>query len=395
VSAFKVCSLLLLVPLLACNTDRIDEAPAAPQPEATHFELGWLAEREVYEPQLVVDESGTLLLIWREKGEEGSDLFAARRAADGSFGPSTRVNDEASTVESFPHDEIRAAIAVGSGGRLAVAWADRRGQVRAALSKDGGASFTPSVRLDQSGRAAYRGFPALTFGASGALHAIWIDSRHAEGFAEEPADLFHATVLNGVVTEANLTAEQEPTVCGCCRTYLEAADDGEVRGLFRNADADGYRDIFSTSGSEAEGLGPPARIGEPLWKLEGCPMSGPVSVAGRVLWPDGSSGKKVLMEAAWRQEAAQPLFSGSERGDWSARLSPRPVATAGESGLALLPGRPTSRLIARDSGSWSLLQDDLPAWATTAAALGDALIVVGAVDGEVQSELRALGASGT
>ncbi len=355
--------------------------------------MAWLAEREVHEPQLVFDDAGTLLLVWRETSDAGSDLFIARRDNDGSFEPPVRINDDEATVESFPHDEMRAAVATGQNGRVAVAWADKRGQVRAAVSADRARSFAPSIQLEQTDAAAYRGFPALAFGASGALHAIWIDSRHAEGFAEEPADLFYAIVNEGTATESNLTAHQDATVCGCCRTHLEAGEDGSVRGLFRNADEEGYRDIFTVFGQESGGLASPERIGQPLWELQGCPMSGPVSVAGRVLWPDGSSGKKILMEAGFSTDPAKPLFSADARGDWVPRLSPRSVASARpDSTHVLLPGRPSTRLIARsaDEDSWTLVADDLPAWATSAAHQQDHLILVGAVEGELRRALRRL-----
>ncbi len=396
-AAMKIARLtiLLLLPILAlaCGGDREPDSPEPVMTAPAALDLAAFAARDIHEPQLVFDDSGTLLLVWREKGEEGSDLYVARQGHDGGFEPAVRVNDEPATVESFPHDEMRAAFAVGSGGRVALAWSDSRGQVRTAISSDGGASFAPSVRLDQADAAAYRGFPALAFGDASALHAIWIDSRHAEGFAEEPADLFYATVVDGVVTESNLTAEQEATVCGCCRTYLGAGTDGAVRSLFRNADSDGFRDIFTTASHGLEAPTPPARIGQPLWKLEGCPMSGPIAVGDRVLWPDGSSGKKMLMEAGFGPDPAVPLFSDEARGDWSPRLSPRMVSSRAAAELVLLPGRPDSRLIERAASGdgWETVAEGLPAWATTAVYENGGLILVGSVDGVLKQESRTVG----
>ena len=68
----------------------------------------------------------------------------------------------------------------------------------------------------------------------------------AEDFAEEPADLFYARVANGKVVEKNLTAEQEPPICGCCRTFINA-ESGSLKLAFRNTTADGYRDPFAMS----------------------------------------------------------------------------------------------------------------------------------------------------
>ncbi|MDH3550884.1 MAG: glycoside hydrolase, partial [Gammaproteobacteria bacterium] len=194
---------------------------AALEPDApvsrSSVDLSFLEPKQIFEPQVTFLEDGTLAVIWRERGEEGSNIYVAVRNADGHFGAPVRVNDDINTVQSYAHDGMRAAIAVGTGSTFAIAWADGRAQIRTATSADGGQSFQPSIRLDQSGKPAYRGYPAISFDSAGDLHAIWIDSRLAEGMAEEPADLFYAKVVNGIVAETNLTADQEPTICGCCR----------------------------------------------------------------------------------------------------------------------------------------------------------------------------------
>ncbi len=384
-------ALVLALVLTGCTGEPEETATEKAVVAETPWNLAIQSDREVYEPQVTRAVDGSILVAWRETGPEGSDLFVAR-VDDRSLGDGVQVNDEPGTVESFPHDEMRAAVAAGAQDRLALAWADRRGQVRVAESSNGGRTFAPSIRLEQVDAAAYRGFPALAYGASGTLHAIWIDSRHAEGFAEEPADLFYATVEGGLVTETNLTATQEATVCGCCRTHLETTAAGQVRSFFRNADADGYRDIFATIGREGGAPWPPRRIGQPLWKLQGCPMSGPIAVGDHVLWPDGSSGKKLLMVADLSPAHAEPLFTDAQRGDWKPRLSPRRVV--GDTGreLVLLPGQPGSRLVERaGSGEWQILADGLPVWATSALHHSNSLVLLGAVDGKALSETHPLG----
>lgn len=378
-----------------CSADRSTSTAEAVLSEAVapqlEFNLEWLAGRAIHEPRLLIDADGSLLLVWREKSEEGSDIFAARSAEGASFGAAVRVNDEVATVESYPHDEMRPAVAVGSNGRVAVAWSDSRGQVRAAISADGATTFAPSTRLEQVEEPAYRGFPAIAFDGDGTLHAVWIDSRYAEGRAEEPADLYYATIVDGQVTESNLTAEQEPTVCGCCRTYIDVTPQGERRILFRNATADGYRDIFTASGFANEPLTSPRLVGQPLWKLQGCPMSGPIAAGDQVLWPDASSGRKLLMTASFGSEPATTLFSEDQLGDWKPRVPPRLVSSLqANAPLLLLPGQPSSRLISQrqPGSSWTIEAEDLPVWATDAVYRSGALLLVGAIDGEIRFETR-------
>jgi len=206
-----------------------------------------LQAKQVFEPQATILGNGTLTLTWRERGETGSNIYISVRDSSETFGPPVRVNDEPDTVESFTHDSMRAAIALTATDKIAIAWSDSRAQIRAAVSINGGVSFAPSIRLDQSGQAAYRGFPSISFDSSGDLHAIWIDSRFADDFAEEPADLFYAKVSNWKVQETNLTSEQEPSICGCCRTFI-SADNDALSMTFRNTTADGYRDPFVING---------------------------------------------------------------------------------------------------------------------------------------------------
>jgi hypothetical protein len=383
---------ILLFPLLlaACVAEPppSENAAAALGSSATEIRFDWLTGREVHEPRLVVDRTGALLIAWRQKAEEGSDVFIARRGADGQFGEPVQANDEPGTVESYPHDEMRPAVATGPDGRLAVAWSDSRGQVRAAESRDGGATFSPSFRLEQIDEPSYRGFPELVYDDKGVLHAVWIDSRFAEGMAEEPADLFYARIADGEVVERNLTADQEPTVCGCCRPAIEIAETGEPRMVFRNADADGYRDIFSVTGAIETGFSQPRRLGHPLWKLQGCPMSGPATAGGSVLWPDGSTGRKQIMVAGYDSPESTPLFVASAGVEWSPRLSPRRVSSTGAGELLLLPGRSTSRVMVRGEAGWAVVEDDLPPWASSAHFSDGALLLVGAVNGELKTAIR-------
>ncbi|MCH7898959.1 MAG: exo-alpha-sialidase, partial [Proteobacteria bacterium] len=155
----KIAFVLLLSALTlgACST----ETPVSAMPAG----LDSLVSNTIFEPQVTFLKDGTLLMTWRERTESGSDIFAAARTSDGTFGQPVRVNDEADTVESYAHDGMRASIAVGSGASIAIAWADARAQIRAAISSDGGLSFAPAVRLDQAGKPAYRGFPAISFDA--------------------------------------------------------------------------------------------------------------------------------------------------------------------------------------------------------------------------------------
>ncbi len=386
-------TLILILGALAlatCTAEHGDRSVAANGDSAAPVEsppdFEFLADHRVFEPQITALEDESVVLTWRERGDSGSDLYAAVRPADGEFGPPVRVNNDEQTVQSYAHDGMRPAIAVAPDKRFAIAWSDSRAQIRAAISEDGGKSFAPSFRLDQADAPAYRGFPAISFDPVGDLHAVWIDSRFAEDFAEEPADLFYARVSDGQVTETNLTAEQEPSICGCCRTFISAKS-GSLKLTFRNTTPDGYRDPFAMSGTIDGKFGTPQPVSDPLWEVAGCPMAGPIRVNDEVLWHDGSTGKKLVMAASVDERKARRVFNDVERGDWIGRQPPRAVsAPGGMSEVLLIPGQPNSRLIVRNGDRWVSVSSDLPTWATGGAYDGRRLNLVGSVNGELRFE---------
>ena len=279
----------------------------------------------------------------------------------------------------------------GSGGTIAVVWSDSRAQIRAATSTDGGESFGPSIRLDQSGEPAYRAFPAISLDYSGNLHAIWIDARFAKPGAEEPADLYYAKVTDGNVSEKNLTADQEPSICGCCRTFIRAEGES-LKMTFRNTTANNFRDPAAISGSLAGEFSDPQSVSDPLWELQGCPMAGPILAGEEVLWHDGSTGKKLTMVSSLAEREARRVYDEEEIGDWIGRRPPRAVTTAdGNNSVLLLPGEPTSRLLARNAAEWVTVADDIPSWATSGAYEDGQLYLVGAPGGEFRLTIHGVG----
>ena len=379
----------------ACATP--PDSPESPQTSkhqgSPAVNVAAFVDQQIFEPQLVGGNDGTLLMIWRQKGGSGFDLFSARLLEHGGFSEPSRINDEAGTVYSYPHDEMRSSVAKAPDGRLAVTWSDERSQIRAAVSDSHGEAWSVSIRLDQGDEPAYRGFPASGFDSDGTLNAVWIDSRHAPNAgAEEPADLFYARVRPeasgwGPVEEINLTADQEASVCGCCKPDLEVVSDGRLRAVFRNTDGDGYRDIFTITGDPDGGFGRPVRVGPPTWQIQGCPMSGPLGlessgVENGVMFREASSGQWRLTEGEPGGEKLTDLYPEGV-GDWKMTLSPRGVEAS--SGMVLVPGQPTGRVIERNRGVWETVRDDIPAWATSAATVESGLLVVGAVDGKLEA----------
>lgn len=393
----------LVVVLGACTPDTPPSSPDGLRPQSASAALAtWAAEpippvlasRRIFQPQLFVTDDGGLLFVWREKAQSDSDVYAVRRLQDGTFTDPVRLNEEPDSVESWNHDENRASVALGPGGRVAVGWNSADGNVRIATSVDHGVTFAPSIQLNQDVKPAYHAFPTLGFDASGVLHTAWIDARAAgRPRAEEPADLYYARLEGeGDVVEQSLTAEQEGSVCGCCRMHMEITPDQHVLISYRYATTDGYRDIQRITGTREGMFSAPERLGPPMWELRGCPSAGPLTVDGVTLWNEAST-KKWRTLSANSGDGSYSVVLESD-GDWSVRSAPRRVAGSGsEPPLVLVPGRSSGKILRADRGVWSTVLDDLPAWATSAVLTGGQLLLLGSEDGEARLASRTFGAS--
>jgi hypothetical protein len=150
------------------------------------------------------------VVVWideRDAGPEGEALehvYLARGSGGGaSFGPSVRV-DAGTPVDLALHLDNKWSPAIAARGkRVSCAWVDFRDynwDVYYAQSDDGGATFAPSVRVDD-----FAGFeriherPSLAFGRRGRVHLAWTDLR-----ARQPdTNVFHATSDDGTAFSAN------------------------------------------------------------------------------------------------------------------------------------------------------------------------------------------------
>ena len=340
----------------------------------------------VYHIELAAVPDGGLVLVWTQYSDGGVDLFAARSMGD-TFSPPVRVNRAPGSLNTIPIDEMRPSVAVGPGGRVAIAWTDADFDVHAAISTDGGRSFGAPLRLNQDTGDALQEFPDLAFDAGGVLHAVWNDPRIAEGF-EEPADLYYARIENGRVAERNLTANQEASVCGCCLPHIRTEANLGLTITFRNTTDDGYRDPFRITAGPDGRFSEPRRVSPPIWEIDACPIAGPIGIGDMTLWLDGSTGVRRLL-SAW-DPSRMPDVVLTDGAMWSLRYPPRLIsASDSDTPLLLVPGRPASYVLGVRGHSWRVVEHDLPGWATSAAIRDGRLLIVGvSPEGSFQHETR-------
>jgi len=349
-----------------------------------HGPFGFLTSAKgVYQSQLLLQSDGSLLLVWVQKGLYDLDLFVARQQPDGEFSHPLRINQRG--LNRYTGDEARPSVALGPDGAVAVAWTAASQDIMIAVGSNYGTEFDAPLTLNQDDKRAFRTMPSVSFSPDGAAHAVWLDPRQAPEGMEEPSDLYYAMVKNGSVTETNLTARQEPTVCGCCRPYIAIDEEGVFDILFRNADSNGYRDISRISGTIGS-LGEPQPTSPPIWKLNACPSAGPIASQGGTLWKDASTGDWRMLWSTDAETAPSELFS--DRDDLDLIRSPRKVS--GRGNWVLIGAQPHSMIATLVDDSWKIIHDNLPPWASSAVVKDDKLILIGNRKGLLLTSIQPL-----
>jgi len=149
-------------------------------------------------PSLAVDTTGNIYTVWdddRGGGVGHSDIYFAKSTDGGtSFGPNVRV-DDTGTSDSWQSDT---SVTVDATGNIYVVWYDRRNgnwDMYFAKSTNGGASFGPNVRVDNSGTStSEQRHPSIAVDPNGNIYVVWYDKRNGNW------DIYFAKSTNGGVS---------------------------------------------------------------------------------------------------------------------------------------------------------------------------------------------------
>lgn len=129
----------------------------------------------------IASSGSTVAVAWAAALAGKGDVYLAiSRDGGRTFGPPVRVN--ATAGEARINGEIAPRVALlprrGAAPVITVTWnaKDAGTQIKTTRSLDGGRTFAAPIAL-QSGVAGERGWPASAMDASGTLHTIWLDHR--------------------------------------------------------------------------------------------------------------------------------------------------------------------------------------------------------------------------
>lgn len=249
------------------RTDRLVQRVESPAPEGAA------------EPFLYASRDG-VLLSWLEPVNEAK-RFALRfaRYADGRWStPRTIVERDDLFVNwaDFP------SIVEDSRGTLFAHWLQKSGSgtyaydVRMAISKDGGATWSQSFVLNRDGKKTEHGFVTLAALRGGGIGATWLDGRKMNPDAGHEHDGGDMTIRYASVTASGKIAddvELDDRACECCTTGMTVTSAGPVIA-YRDRSAEEVRDISHVR-RDGNGWSEPRPVNVDGWKINACPVNGP------------------------------------------------------------------------------------------------------------------------
>jgi hypothetical protein len=255
------------------------------------------------EPNLVAGPDGVWLSWLERRGGDRHALRFARWDGAGWSEPGQVMERGGLFVNwaDFP------SMAVLSDGTLAAHWLERNGprsydyDVRVALSRDGGATWSDDIVPHRDGVQAEHGFVSM-LPVDGGLGVVWLDGR--ETLHDRPMTLRFTTLSGdgGLGDDVLL----DGSVCDCCQTAAVRTPDGLVVA-YRGRTEGEVRDIRVVRRT-GDGWSAPRKVHEDGWVINACPVNGPALAADgdlvAVAWLTGAPPEPRVLAAFSRDGGA-------------------------------------------------------------------------------------------
>ena len=304
-----------------------------------------------HDPSARWTAAGTLAMVFAREEADGGRLYYADSLRPGVATavspPGVRVLAQPQTGPSLEVMPDRTLVVVYS---VAVP-AKRGSELRAQRSIDGGASWSPPVRVNDDETPGPHGWVSTAVDASGGVQIAWLDKRTGE------QGLVWTRTRDGIHFEANRVVDSR--VCFCCATALLAGTDGRSWISYRDLEGKDLRNIAMVARTADGRFSAPAPVSEDGWRIDGCPDSGP----RLALAPKGG------VWAVWFDGAAPGIFSAfsSDGNRFSPRVqvaSPAPDgAVPNHPDLAVFPdGRVVALYVSRATILGRVLGSDRKSW---------------------------------
>ncbi|HJQ31070.1 MAG TPA: sialidase family protein [Pyrinomonadaceae bacterium] len=317
------------------------------------------------EPALAAGRDGAVYVAWVGHGAGKEADVWLTRIADASgrpVGEPARVNPRPGEATAWRGDAP--SVAVLAEGAVYVAWTARAGEggqattLYVSCSRDGGRSFGEPARVNDDSAPGVHGMHSLAVGSDGRVYVAWLDERdhaaaqdgaHAPGQAsgrmpmhgEHNREVFFSYSTDGARTfAANRRVAAE--ACPCCKTSLAVSVDGRVYVGWRQVLPGDFRHIAVASSADGgETFDAPTVVSDDRWELRGCPVSGPALAAGE-------GGRLTVLWFTAGDAGAAGLYS-AESGDGGRTFAPRRAVSE-------VGARGTPQLLRDASGAFAVFE---------------------------------------
>jgi hypothetical protein len=293
---------LLLVWALGC--ERPDTPPPASRMELQELESP--AGPGSGEPSLTLGPDGRVLLTWIEPaGDKRNVLRYASRTTGAGWSPAQTI---AEGTNWFVNWADFPSMAMLPDGTLYAHWLAKSGSssyaydVRVAISRDSGRTWSDSVVPHRDGTRTEHGFVSMTAWAPEQMGLVWLDGRKTAGGATHPGQgqtqaetsLMHSTI--GRAGELGVETVLDGRVCDCCQTDSVRAE-GATVVVYRDRSDKEVRDMSVVRFAEGR-WSEPRPLAHDGWQIDGCPVNGPAIAASgakvAVAWFAAANEKPVV-----------------------------------------------------------------------------------------------------
>jgi len=127
-------------------------------------------------PKIAVSSNGIIYLVWHDARNGNMDIYFTKSTDGGiSFEPSRRIDDSTAS-------QMYSSIATDDIGNIYVIWCDIRNgkyDIYFTKSTDGGVSFTSNIQVnDPASVISYWMTPSMTVDPTGSIYVVWRDARN-------------------------------------------------------------------------------------------------------------------------------------------------------------------------------------------------------------------------
>jgi hypothetical protein len=198
-------------------------------------------------PSIGVDCAGNAHAVWTDRRNGAYDIYSSYRPAGGTWGPDTRVTDDAwSRMQGSPSVAVDCA-----GNAYAVWWDERRGPDHG----DGdiffsyrpvGGGWGTNVRVNDDCPGTVQSDPSIAVDLCGNAYAVWVDRRLWEG-----ADIFSSYLPAGGSWSVNARVDDAPSEADSYHPSIAAGPCGVAFAVWmdrRNSDNDIYSSYRGADG---------------------------------------------------------------------------------------------------------------------------------------------------